>query len=82
MTAAFAAVLGRDDLGPDDNFFTAGGDSVTAIQVVRALRDIGLRVTPRQIFELGTAGALAAVASQAPGSRAVGAGGRHPAGSR
>ena len=33
-------VLGRDDLGPDDDFFEAGGDSVAAAEVVTLLGEL------------------------------------------
>ncbi|MFS0701697.1 amino acid adenylation domain-containing protein [Cellulomonas sp. 179-A 4D5 NHS] len=59
---AFAGILDQPGIGPDDDFFAVGGDSVAAIQVVAALRRAGLTVTPRAVLELGTARALARAA--------------------
>jgi hypothetical protein len=36
-------VLGRDDVGPDDPFFSVGGHSLLVLQVVAAARERGLR---------------------------------------
>ncbi len=48
-----------------DNFFELGGDSILSLQIVsRALR-VGLRLTPRQIFQHPTLAALASVAVEA-----------------
>ncbi|KSW23744.1 non-ribosomal peptide synthetase [Cellulomonas sp. B6] len=54
-----AEVLAQPDVGPDDDFFAVGGDSIAAIQVVSALRRRGRVTTPRAVFELGTARAIA-----------------------
>ncbi|MDE9365083.1 amino acid adenylation domain-containing protein [Luteipulveratus sp. YIM 133132] len=64
VTTALGEVLRRPDLGADDNFFAAGGDSVTAIQAVRVLRELGLQVSPRDVFEQGTARALLATGAR------------------
>lgn len=34
----FRTVLGRDDIGVEDNFFSAGGDSLSALKVVHRLK--------------------------------------------
>ncbi|MFI5910640.1 amino acid adenylation domain-containing protein [Dactylosporangium sp. NPDC051541] len=59
----FAEVLGLPSVGVDDGFFTLGGDSIVSIQLVARARAAGLRITPRQVFELRTVAALAAVAA-------------------
>ncbi|MGW1391285.1 amino acid adenylation domain-containing protein [Streptomyces nigra] len=64
VCAAVAAVLGREEVGVDQDFFRLGGDSILAISLLSALRDAGLHVTARQIFAHSTVGALAAVASR------------------
>lgn len=33
----FGHALGRDDIGPDDDFFALGGDSIAAVRLVRGL---------------------------------------------
>ncbi len=57
-----ADALGLPVIGPDDNFFTLGGDSIISIQVSSRIRREGLLVTPQQIFRLKTPGAIAAAA--------------------
>ncbi|ETT24665.1 peptide synthetase [Rhodococcus aetherivorans] len=56
-----AEVLGLDRVGIDDDFFALGGDSIVSIQFVSRARAAGLRLTARQVFELRTVAALAAV---------------------
>ncbi|MEU8376613.1 non-ribosomal peptide synthase/polyketide synthase [Micromonospora sp. NPDC048894] len=58
-------VLGRDDVGPDQDFFTLGGDSIMSMQLVGRARTAGLHFTARQVFEHRTAAALLAVAAEA-----------------
>ncbi|MEU0743780.1 amino acid adenylation domain-containing protein [Streptomyces sp. NPDC006134] len=60
LVAAMAEVLGVPAVGPDDNFFSAGGDSISAIQVVARARRAGLTLTARHVFEHRTAAAIAA----------------------
>ncbi|MEU5958578.1 amino acid adenylation domain-containing protein [Streptomyces sp. NPDC047525] len=62
ITAAYADVLGVERVGVDDDFFTAGGDSLRSIQVVARARARGLHLTTREIFECRTAARLAEVA--------------------
>ncbi|MFG3407139.1 amino acid adenylation domain-containing protein [Streptomyces sp. NPDC048142] len=61
---AVAAVLRLDDVGVDQDFFQLGGDSILAISLLSALREVGLHVSARQIFTNTVVGALAAVASR------------------
>ncbi|WP_406006001.1 non-ribosomal peptide synthase/polyketide synthase [Streptomyces sp. NBC_00637] len=60
----FADALGlpAEAVGTDDDFFSFGGDSIIAMQLVARARARGLRVTPRQVFRHRTVAALAAVA--------------------
>ncbi|MFD3938771.1 amino acid adenylation domain-containing protein [Streptomyces sp. NPDC058611] len=64
LAAAFAEVLGMDRIGVDDDFFTLGGDSIRAIQVVARARAAGLAFSPRTVFECRTVAALAAAATR------------------
>ncbi|WP_327734258.1 amino acid adenylation domain-containing protein [Streptomyces nojiriensis] len=64
VCAAVAAVLRRDAVGVDQDFFQLGGDSILAISLLSALREAGLHVTARQIFTHSVVGALAAVADR------------------
>ncbi|QIB43053.1 non-ribosomal peptide synthetase [Streptomyces aureoverticillatus] len=62
LAAAFAAVLGLDRVGIDDDFFAVGGDSIQSIQVVSRARAQGLEVSAREVFESRTVARLAEVA--------------------
>ncbi|MEU4241667.1 amino acid adenylation domain-containing protein [Actinoplanes sp. NPDC026619] len=74
LAGLFAEVLGLPAVGVDDGFFTLGGDSIVSLQLVARARAAGLRITPRQIFELRTVAALAAVAVPATETRVAPAG--------
>jgi hypothetical protein len=43
-------VLGRDDIGPEDDFFALGGDSIAAISVVGEGEDRGMPVSIQLLF--------------------------------
>ena len=58
----FAEILKIERVGLDDNFFALGGDSILSIMLVSRARQRGLEVTPREVFQLQTPGALAAAA--------------------
>ncbi|WP_433665345.1 non-ribosomal peptide synthase/polyketide synthase [Nocardia sp. CA-128927] len=62
LAEVFAEVLGVPRVGADDSFFELGGDSIRSIQVVSRARELGVEVSPREVFEHRTAAALAAVA--------------------
>ncbi|WP_405020634.1 amino acid adenylation domain-containing protein [Kitasatospora sp. NBC_00070] len=57
-----AAVLGLPEVGVDDNFFSLGGDSISAIQLGSRARRAGYGITPRVVFERRTVARIAAVA--------------------
>ncbi|MFP2934970.1 phosphopantetheine-binding protein, partial [Pyxidicoccus sp. 3LG] len=61
LAAIWARALGVQQVGIHDNFFTLGGDSIISLQVVARARQVGLQVSPRQIFERQTIAELAAV---------------------
>nr|AGS49543.1 long-chain-fatty-acid--CoA ligase [uncultured bacterium esnapd8] len=63
LTDAFAEVLGAGRIGLDDDFFSMGGDSISAMRVVTLARAGGLALTARTVFECRTVAALAAVAT-------------------
>jgi amino acid adenylation domain-containing protein/non-ribosomal peptide synthase protein (TIGR01720 family) len=54
-------VLGVRDIGPDDDFFALGGDSIGSIQVSACARQAGLMVTVQQLFAHPTLARLATV---------------------
>lgn len=55
-------VLGVDAIGPEDDFFGLGGDSIRAIRLVGELRRAGLKLEVRDIFQNPTVAGLADVA--------------------
>ncbi|WP_432560182.1 amino acid adenylation domain-containing protein [Granulicoccus sp. GXG6511] len=57
--AAMAEVLGLAEVGPTDDFFALGGDSITVIALVTELRRGGWRLEPHHVFEAPTARRLA-----------------------
>lgn len=54
--------LNDEDIGPADNFFAVGGDSLLAIDVIAAARAHGLRMTVRDVLTRATIRELAATA--------------------
>jgi amino acid adenylation domain-containing protein/non-ribosomal peptide synthase protein (TIGR01720 family) len=61
----FAAVLGLERVGIEDDFFALGGDSIVAMQLVGRARAAGLGFSPRDVFRYKSAAGLAAVADEA-----------------
>ncbi|MEU4645927.1 amino acid adenylation domain-containing protein [Nocardia fluminea] len=59
IRTAMSAVLSVTDIGPDDDFFAAGGHSLTAVRVMGRLRRAGLTVVLDDVFEAPTPRALA-----------------------
>ncbi|MGX1805395.1 amino acid adenylation domain-containing protein [Nocardia sp. NPDC055321] len=57
-----SAALGHDAVSVDDDFFGAGGDSITAITVSSRLRERGLLLTPQELLTRRGLGELAALA--------------------
>ncbi|MFF3783979.1 amino acid adenylation domain-containing protein [Streptomyces sp. NPDC001933] len=56
----FRDVLGTDGIGPDDDFFAVGGDSIVSLQVVSRARRRGLGLSARDVFEGATVAGIAA----------------------
>ena len=56
-------VLGKDDIGVEDDIFELGGDSILIFQITTRATRAGLAVTPAQVFRLRNVAALAAASS-------------------
>jgi amino acid adenylation domain-containing protein/non-ribosomal peptide synthase protein (TIGR01720 family) len=55
-------ILRKQDIGIQTDFFTAGGDSISAIQIASRLAAKGLRVSPPEILTAGTIEVLCEIA--------------------
>ncbi|MHA7270283.1 amino acid adenylation domain-containing protein [Arthrobacter sp. HLT1-20] len=56
---AVATVVGQLSVGPDDDFFVLGGDSISAMAVCGAARRAGYQLRPRDVFAQRTPAAMA-----------------------
>ncbi|MEO0946929.1 MAG: amino acid adenylation domain-containing protein [Cyanobacteria bacterium J06641_5] len=65
LAQLWSQVLGREPIGIHDNFFELGGDSILCIQMVGRASQLGLRFTPKQLFEQPTIAELATVVETA-----------------
>ncbi|MEM8852716.1 MAG: aminotransferase class III-fold pyridoxal phosphate-dependent enzyme [Pseudomonadota bacterium] len=65
LCALWAEALHCDEVGPDDDFFELGGDSILAIQIVGRARKNNIALTPPQLFQAPTPRQLARLAQPA-----------------
>ncbi|MFJ1591677.1 amino acid adenylation domain-containing protein [Kitasatospora albolonga] len=66
VAALWAEVLGTDVPGMDDDFLDLGGDSLLAVRVLARLRaELGVRLSPRDLFTAATPRGLADLARNA-----------------
>ena len=63
LAEIWASVLGVERVGVHDNFFELGGDSILSIQIIARVKQSGLCLTPKDLFQHQTIAALAPVAS-------------------
>ncbi|MFJ3202331.1 non-ribosomal peptide synthetase, partial [Streptomyces sp. NPDC086989] len=59
LTGIWRRVLGVDDIGPDDDFFALGGDSLLAIRVIADAEASGIEIALADLFATPTIRALA-----------------------
>ncbi|MFJ6655746.1 amino acid adenylation domain-containing protein [Streptomyces sp. NPDC091377] len=64
LRGLFAEVLGRAEVGVDDDFFELGGDSVASIKLLAGAHRAGLHLEYRDVFELRTVAELALAARE------------------
>jgi hypothetical protein len=64
LAAIWEELLGVDGVGVRDNFFDLGGDSVLGLRIVSRASEMGISLSPGQIFEHQTIEELARVASE------------------
>jgi hypothetical protein len=59
LAAIWSQVLGVDEVGVMDNFFSLGGDSIRSVQVVGLAKERGFSFTVKDLFQYQTIRALA-----------------------
>nr|AEC14348.1 nonribosomal peptide synthetase [Bacillus sp. NK2003] len=57
-------VLNDPTIGPEDNFFECGGDSIISIQICSAAKEKDLFITPKDLFECQTVRELGNVVNE------------------
>ncbi|HEY9313483.1 amino acid adenylation domain-containing protein, partial [Williamsia sp.] len=62
LVSVYTDVLGLPGVTPDDDFFHLGGDSISALALVRRARVLGIVITPPDVFNHRTVAALAGIA--------------------
>jgi non-ribosomal peptide synthase protein (TIGR01720 family) len=65
LAGIWAQVLGVERVSIHDNFFEIGGDSILGIQVISRANQVGVRLSPKDVFQHQTVAKLAAVAGTA-----------------
>jgi acyl carrier protein len=68
IVAAYRETLRDESLGPDSDFYEAGGDSISAFRIIARVRDaFGLDVPVATVFTCPTPGDLADAVAAARG---------------
>ncbi|MBW4537640.1 MAG: amino acid adenylation domain-containing protein [Myxacorys chilensis ATA2-1-KO14] len=61
LVRIWSEVLGLEQVDIHENFFELGGDSILSIQIIAKANQVGLHITPKQLFQHQTIAELAAV---------------------
>jgi amino acid adenylation domain-containing protein/non-ribosomal peptide synthase protein (TIGR01720 family) len=70
LAEIWAGVLAVEQVGIHDNFFELGGDSILTIQIISRANQVGLHLTPKQLFQHQSIAGLAAVCVTTQGLQA------------
>jgi len=65
LAGVWKSVLGVDEVGADDNFFSLGGDSIRSTQMIARARRLGFEFSVRDVLTQPTIAGLARLASPA-----------------
>ncbi|MBD0254142.1 MAG: amino acid adenylation domain-containing protein, partial [Cytophagales bacterium] len=75
LLGLYRAVLGKEEVGVEDNFFESGGNSITAIRLLSLVhKEFNAELTFKQFFYHSTVAGLAAVLTPADGAAPNGIG--------
>ncbi len=64
LSALWSEILGVERIGANDSFFDLGGDSILNIQIVARAKQLGIAITPQNIFDHPSIRELATVAGK------------------
>lgn len=70
LCAIWSETLGVEKIGIHDNFFGLGGDSILSLQIVARANEVGVSLTPAQMFKFHTVAELALIAEEKMSSHA------------
>ncbi|HEY9662090.1 MAG TPA: amino acid adenylation domain-containing protein, partial [Allocoleopsis sp.] len=71
LAEIWSNLLGLSQVSIHDNFFALGGDSILSIQMIARAHQMGVRLTPKQIYQHPTIAELATVADTTATIRAA-----------
>ncbi|GLV53931.1 hypothetical protein KDH_07820 [Dictyobacter sp. S3.2.2.5] len=64
LADVWAEIMHLERVGIQDNFFSLGGDSILSIQIIGRANQLGLHLTPKQLFQYQTIEQLSQVVEQ------------------
>ena len=59
LCGIWSQVLGRKQIGINDDFLSLGGDSIISLKIIAKAHQAGFKITPKQIFQHPTIASLA-----------------------